>query len=74
VLLEQNTQEVSLNGRARVVRWQNVGRGAFFGRLLNGTLGFEIEILQEEAFVLIEVVKRGEQTSFFVIVVIALGP
>ena len=73
-LLLHDAQKLGLRIQARIIRGQNVRGGAFLLGLHDRALRFEIEILQEEALVFVEIMKRGQQAGLFVIVVVALRP
>ena len=74
VLLLQHAQQLQLHGGTLFIGRQHVRRGSFRLRFFYGAFCLRIKILQEHLLVFIEIVERNEQSSFFIIIVVALRP
>jgi hypothetical protein len=71
-LVLQHPQQVGLRARPRIVRRKHIGGRTLGARLLDGALGLQIEITQEQLVVRGEIRKRRQQAGLLVIIVVAL--
>ena len=69
-LLLQHAQQIGLRAGPRIVGRKDIGGRSLGARLLDGALGFQIEIVQEQLVIGREISQRGQHAGLFVVVVV----